>query len=317
DALPISAAAGLEYVGDADARAPGAAHPDGLLWDYGPSSLQTFDQLLSIRRRALAEFGRGVLPPDRQLGELEARLVPLYLLHRYQTEAVARLLGGASYRYGLAGDTAPGATPVAAADQRAALDRLLRTLSASELALPANVLDSVTPPGNDYERTREYFATRSAPLFDPLSAVAAASAQTLQFLFDPARLNRVAWQHARDANQPGIADVLRGTFRSTWQHDTAADTAPAAAAVQLAANWTTLDAVLNLLDAGQLHAQADAEVRTELKTWQQWLTQNATQDAGQTSASRREAAALIGRYLADPKSVKLRAMPVIPPGAPI
>lgn len=312
-----AAAAGLEYVSDADARAPGAAHPDGLLWDYGPSSLQTFDQLLALRRRALANFGRGVLPPDRQLGEIEARLVPLYLLHRYQTEAVARLLGGASYRYGLAGDTTPGATPVAAADQRAALDRLLRTLSANELALPANVLDSVTPPGNDYERTREYFATRSAPLFDPLSAVAAASAQTLQFLFDPARLNRLAWQQARDANQPGIADVLRGTFRATWQHDTTGDTAPAAAAVQLAANWTTLDAALNLLDAGQLHAQADAEVRAELKSWQQWLTQNAAQHPAQSGASRREAAALIGRYLADPKSVKLRAMPVIPPGAPI
>ena len=36
-------------------------------------------------------FSIGVLPPDRQAGELEARLVPVYLLHRYQTEAVARL----------------------------------------------------------------------------------------------------------------------------------------------------------------------------------------------------------------------------------
>ncbi|WP_313914490.1 zinc-dependent metalloprotease [Tahibacter sp.] len=310
-----AAAAGLHYVSDADARSPGAAHPDGLLWDYGPSSLQTFDQLLKLRRRALERFDRGVLPPERQLGEYEARLVPIYLLHRYQTEAVARLLGGASYRYGLAGDTTPGAAPVVAADQRAALERLLRTLSATELTLPANVLDLLTPPGNDYERTREYFATRSGPVFDPLAAAAAASAQTLQFLFDPARLNRLAWQRARDATQPGVADVLSGAFRATWQRDTAADTLPAAAAVQLSANWTTLDAALNLLETGQLHAQVDADVRAELKRWQQWLAQN-TAAAG-TAASRREAAALIGRYLADPKSVKLRPLPPIPPGAPI
>jgi hypothetical protein len=311
-----AAAMGLEYVSDADARSPGAAHPNGLLWDYGNSSLQTFDNLLKARRRALADFGRGVLPPARQLGELEARLVPVYLLHRYQTEAVARLVGGARYRYGLAGDTAPGATPVAATDQHAALERLLRTLSAAELALPANVLDSTTPPGNDYERTREYFATRSGPLFDPLSAAAAASAQTLQFLFDPARLNRVAWQHARDAGQPGIATIFAGTFRATWQRDTATDDLPAATAVQLAIDWTTLDAALNLLEAGQLHAQVDADVRAQLKQWQTWLAQNAAGD-GAAAASRREAAALIERYFADPKSVKLRPLPPIPPGAPI
>ncbi len=310
-----AAALGLEYVSDADARSPGAAHPNGLLWDYGVSSLQTFDNLLKLRRRALADFGRGVLPPARQLGEIEARLVPLYLLHRYQTEAVARLIGGARYRYGLAGDTPPGATPVAAADQRAALERLLRTLSAAELALPANVLDSTTPPGNEYERTREYFATRNGPLFDPLSAANAASAQTLQFLFDAARLNRVAWQHARDAGQPGITDVFDGAFRATWQRDVSTDTLPAAAAVQLAINWTTLDAALNLLDAGQLHAQTDADVRAQLKQWQGWLAQNAGD--GAAAASRREAATLIGRYLADPKSVKLRPPPPIPPGAPI
>ena len=35
--------------------------------------------------------------------EIEARLVPVYLLHRYQTAAVARLLGGATYGYSLAG----------------------------------------------------------------------------------------------------------------------------------------------------------------------------------------------------------------------
>lgn len=310
-----AAADGLRYVSDADARSPGAAHPDGLLWDYGTSSLQTFDQLLRVRRRALDQFGRGVLPPQRQLGELEARLVPIYLLHRYQTEAVARLLGGASYRYGLAGDTEPGATPVAAADQRAALERLLRTLSATELALPAGVLDSATPPGNDYERTREYFVTRNGPLFDPLAAAGAASAQTLQFLFAPARLNRLAWQHARDAAQPGVGEVLSAAFRATWQRDTANDTAPAAAAIQLTANWTTLDALLATLDGGQLHSAVEAEVRAQLQQWQRWLAQNP--GSAEQAQNRREAAALIGRYLADPRAVKLRPLPPIPPGAPI
>lgn len=309
------AAAGFRYVSDADARAPGDAEPDGLLWDFGPDTLQAFDELLAVRRKALADFSIGVLPPDRQAGEIEARLVPLYLLHRYQTEAVARLLGGADYAYSQAGDRRAGTRPVPAATQRAALQRLVATLGAAELALPANVLDLVTPPGNDYARNREYFVSGNGPLFDPLSAVEAASAQTLQFLFAPARLNRLAWQHARDADAPGVADVLDATFRATWQGESAPAAAPAATAVQTAANWVVIDAALNALDGGQLHAQVDAEVRASLLRWKAWLGKQGGD--GAIAASRAAAADTIGKYLADPKSVKLRALPVIPPGAPI
>jgi hypothetical protein len=309
------AKAGFRYVSDPDSRAPGDAEPDGLLWDFGPDTLTSFDALLAVRRKALDDFSIGVLPPDRQVGELEARLVPIYLLHRYQVEAVARMLGGADYAYSEAVDREAGTKTVPAETQRAALDRLVVTLGAEQLALPASVLDLVTPPGNDYVRNREYFATKAAPLFDAFAAVEAAAAQTTQFMFSPQRLNRLAWQHARDAKEPGVVDVLDATFRSTWQRDAISGNVPAGEAVQTAANWVVLDALLNTLDAGQLHAQVDAEVRTTLQQWQKWLTKNAG-DAG-VAASRGEAASLIGKYLADPKSVKLRPLPVIPPGAPI
>lgn len=301
------AKAGFRYVSDQDSRGPGDAEPDGLLWDSGPDTLKTFDALMAARRKALAAFSIGVLPPDRQAGELEARLVPVYLLHRYQTEAVARLLGGANYAYSEAADRQAGSTPVPAQTQRDALARLVAALGADELALPANVLDLVTPPGADYSRNREYFATKAGPLFDPLAAVEAAAAQATLFLFAPERLNRLAWQHARDARQPGVADALDATFRGTWQQ---APREAAAAAVQDAANWVVLDALLHALDDGKLHAQVDAEVRASLQQWQGSL-------AKQGGASRVAAADLVRRYLADPKSVSLRPLPTIPPGAPI
>ena len=167
--------AGFNYVSDPDARSPGDAHPQGVLWDpAGSDTLGDFDRVMRARQYALTHFSSGVLPPDRQLGEIEARLVPIYLLHRYQTEAVARLLGGARYDYGLAGDAQPGAVPVDAKTQLAARERLLLSLRAQTLALPAVVLDSMTPPSYDYVRNREHFATRANPLFDPLGAVDAA-----------------------------------------------------------------------------------------------------------------------------------------------
>jgi hypothetical protein len=309
------AAAGFRYISDPDARSPGDAEPDGLLWDFGPDTLKSFDALLGVRRKALDGFSIGVLPPERQAGELEARLVPIYLLHRYQVEAVARLLGGADYRYSAAADRQAGTKPVAADRQRAALDRLVRTLGAEELALPSNVLDLVTPPGNDYQRNREYFATRTGPLFDAFAAVEAAAAQTAQFLFSTQRLNRLAWQHAREPGEPGVADVFDAVFRGTWQRDVLHADVPAGDAVQTAANWIVLDAALTALESGQLHAQVDAEIRASLQQWQAWLAKHPASQG--IAASRAEAAETIRKYLADPKSVKLRPLPVIPPGAPI
>jgi hypothetical protein len=270
---------------------------------------------MGVRRKALDAFSIGVLPPQRQVGEIEARLVPVYLLHRYQLEAVARLLGGVTYAYSEAADRQAGTRTVAAERQRAALNRLVASLEAEQLALPANVLDLVTPPGNEYSRTREYFGTASGPMFDPFAVVGAAAAQTTTFLFAPERLNRLAWQHARDVGSPGVAEVLEATFHGTWQRKSIDAGLPAGEAVQAAANWVVLDALLATLETGKLHAQVAAGVRDSLQGWQTWLADNAGRSS--QTANRKQAAALIGKYLADPKSVVLRKLPPIPPGAPI
>ena len=309
------AKAGFRYLSDPDSRSPGDAEVDGLLWDYGEDSLATYDSLMAVRRKALDAFSIGVLPPERQVGELEARLVPVYLLHRYQLEAVARLLGGVRYAYSEALDRQAGTQGVPADRQRAALDRLVASLGAEQLALPAHVLDLVTPPGNEYSRTREYFATESGPVFDPFAVVGAAAAQTTSYLFAPERLNRLAWQHARDPRSPGIDEVLEATFRGTWQRKSVGTGVPAGEAVQAAADWVVLDALLATLETGKLHAQVAADLRDALQGWQGWLAENAGR--GNQAANRRQAASLIGKYLADPKSVTLRKLPPIPPGAPI
>jgi hypothetical protein len=209
-------AKGYGYVEDAQARAPSDVHPDGLLWDYGSDSIETFRTIMEARRRALANFGAAVLPPDRQAGEIEARLVPVYLLHRYQSEAVARLIGGETYRPGLAGEGAFGAIPVPPERQSAALDTLIDALQVESLALPASVQALMTPPNAGAKRTREYFATRSGPSFDPCAAVEAATALQAQFLFDPARLNRVEWQRARDPAYATPAAMIRKVLQRTW-----------------------------------------------------------------------------------------------------
>lgn len=313
-------AQGLDYVSDADSRPAGASHPGGLMWDVGADALAGWDVIMAARRRALQQFSVGVLPDQRQLGELEARLVPVYLLHRYQTEAVARLLAGGAFEYATAADVRSGARQagvrvVPAAVQRQALRQLADSLRAEQLALPAHVLDLLTPPAQGYQRGAEYFATGMERGFDPYSAAQAAAAQACLYLFDPARVNRLAWQHARDPQQPGVAELLAQVLAGGWKRPPIPAALVGGTAVQQAADWVVLDSVLRLLDGGNLHAQVEAEVRQGVRELGAWLARNP--GGGSVGANRRQAVDLITRYLADPRSVKLRPAPAIPPGAPI
>jgi len=313
-------ARGLLYVGDRDARESSTEHPDGAVWDFGADPIKTWDQLMAVRQRALQTFSMAVLPPDRQTGELEARLVPVYLLHRYQGEALAHLLGGADFEYGQAADVRAGAVragsrAVAPAVQRQALTRLVEALRAEQLLLPGAVLDLIASPAEGYERGREYFPNRMGTRFDALAAAQSAAAHFTAMLLDPERLNRLAWQHARDAQQPGVSQVLGLLLQRTWQAAAGRGAAPAAAAVQSTANWVVLDGLLALLDAGKLHPPVQAEVRQRSAELAQWLLKHPA--PGAEGAGRAQAAELITRYLANPQSVKLRALPSVPPGAPI
>jgi hypothetical protein len=289
-----------------------------VLWDFGPDSVQTWDQLMAVRRRALQTFSIAVLPPERQTGELEARLVPIYLLHRYQGEALAHLLGGSDFEYGQANDARAGAVragprSVSAAVQRQALTRLVDALGAEQLALSGPVLDLIASPSEGYDRGREYFPNRTGTRFDAQAAVQSAASHFTGLLLNPERLNRLAWQHAADAQQPGVGQVLSLLLQRTWQRPEA--TGGVAQATQTAANWVVLDGLLAVLDGGRLHPAVQAEVRQQTADLARWLNQNAGASAG--AANRRQAADWITRYLANPQSVKLRSLPAVPPGEPI
>ncbi len=172
----------------------------------------------------------------------------------------------------------------------------------------------LTPQSEGFNRTPEYFSGRMNVVFDALSAVEAGAAQTSQFLFDASRVNRLAWQHASDPQQLGVTELLHQVLAQTWKREATPKHLIAGEAVQLAANWVILDAALNLLDGGRLHPQVQAEVRQVLAELSAWLRTNSTKGS---VSSRKQAADLITAYLKDPTSVKLRALPPIPPGAPI
>ena len=304
------AAKGYHYASDPDARSSTSAHESGLLWDVPGEPLPGLAQLMTIRKVALDRFAAGALPPNRQLGEAERRLVPLYLLHRYQAEAVIRLLGGSNYSYGLVRDTDSNTMPVSPEQQQSALQAAVALLSVDNLAIPDSVLRVLSPPSNEYSRSPEDFATLMDPVFDPLQAAGAATALIAQLSFDPVRLNRMAYQHSRNDESPSALQVFDAFLGHYWLVRKGRFESDNNTLLAQTRNWVLLDAALLTLDSGKLHAAVAAQWRESLETL-------AKQLAKSKDVQSQQAASYIQRYLTDPTSIKLRALPLVPPGAPI
>lgn len=206
-----SVKAGLRFVSDEDARGLDVGQPWGSLWDDGADPVAELTRLMGVRAAALARFGPAMLVPGEPVANLRRKLVPIWLLHRYQVEAAAKLVGGVDYAYSVQGDGREASPPVPAAAQRAAIDALLATLAPDALRVPAGLVPLLSggQQGNDDRQYDiEVFANAGGPVFDPLVAADVAASITLDALLSPARLSRLMAQHARDAALPGIDDLL-------------------------------------------------------------------------------------------------------------
>jgi hypothetical protein len=208
---------GLRYLTDQDARPAGSSSSVAHLWDSGANAVDELNRLMQVRGAALKRFGENNIREGAPLATLEDALVPLYLAHRYQVEAASKLVGGMDYTFALRGD---GQTPtqiVAPAEQRRALAAVLATLKPEVLALPEPLLKMIPPRPPDYERGREHFKIRTSPAFDALAPAEAAAQHTLQFLFNPERAARLVEFHARNAENPGLEEILNAIIAATWQ----------------------------------------------------------------------------------------------------
>lgn len=205
-------AAGLRFVADEDARSAHTGHPYGAIWDDFADPAAELTRMMEVRRVALARFGTANLRPGEPMSALRRRFVPLWLLHRYQVEAAAKLLGGLDFPYAVNGEALVTATPVPAAEQMAALDALFATLDPAALTVPPALLplmsgQSISTP--DRQSDIEVFASAAGgPLFDPLVASDSAARHSLSNLLAPARLHRLLLQHQGDPALPGLDTLL-------------------------------------------------------------------------------------------------------------
>ena len=82
-------------------------------------------RLLDVREQLMSEFSEKAIPMGAPMAMLEEVLVPIYMYHRYQMEACAKILGGVDYGFALRGAGPQTLTPVSTEHQFRALKALL------------------------------------------------------------------------------------------------------------------------------------------------------------------------------------------------
>jgi uncharacterized protein DUF4953/uncharacterized protein DUF5117 len=214
-------ARGLRYVNDVDAREVGTAHAFASVWDNGPDAVASLRHEMEVRRLGLARFGASSQPDGEPRSLLEARLLPLYLHHRYQLEAAAKLVGGLDFSYAVrdGADSAPTAvrTIVPGTRQREALAAVLDCVDPAFLTIPPRVLALIPPRADGFAGgIAEFFPSRTGVGFDPLAAAGNAADVALAALLNPLRAARLVQYRAESPDVPSLADVLRAVVARTF-----------------------------------------------------------------------------------------------------
>ncbi|MBM3764425.1 MAG: DUF5117 domain-containing protein [Acidobacteria bacterium] len=311
--LRDASAKGLRFIADDEARDPGGSNPVSHLWDNNANAVDELNRVMDIRDKVLARFSADVIKPGEPMSAIGDTLVPIYLMHRYQTEAAAKSLGGVDYNYALRGDGQFATKIVPAAEQRRALEALLRTLAPQHLDLSEKLLAQIPPIAYGYDETREQFRGRTGRTFDPVAAAESAANHSLGLLLHADRAARLDQLRARDNTQPGFAFVIERLLAATWN---APVRAGMQSEIQKAVNMVALHHLMALAANEQAAPGARAQAAGALRRVKVALTNKGSNDAS-WEALYRFAIAQIDRFERDPKVIPVPKPLEPPPGQPI
>jgi hypothetical protein len=301
---------GLQFISDRDARAAGGLHPYAHLWDNGNNPVAALKDVITIRQKALAQFGEKNINTGTPMAMLEDVLVPVYLYHRYQVEAATKYVGGLNYTYALRGDGQMVTKPLSKEEQLKALNAVIECIEPKFLLLPDNIVKLIPPRPSGYSYNRELFKKRTGLAFDALSPAETAADLPLSFLFNTERVNRMV-QYEVSNSGLGLHEMINILINKTWK-------APSNTGMEKLIQQQTSQVLLTYLLAISIDDNASFTTKAvaqkaliSLKkyiTVQQQLVKDETQLANFVLALQRMEA---------PEKAKPTIHAAIPPGAPI
>ena len=303
---------GARFITDQDARPLGSAHAYAHLWDNGSNVSEELENLLSIRRNSIANFSKDNIKSNQPYSVLEDVFVPLYFLHRYQTEGVTKVIGGLDYTYALKDDGNTIVKRIPGKIERKALSSIIKTLSIEELAIPKKLLNLFPPRAFNYGRTRESFKSKTGVAFDPFGAVETASSMTLGLLLHPERVTRLVQHKSIDNSQLGLVEVLDDVIANSFQKsykDTYFQE------LQNIVNYQVLNHLFYLSSNKDMYWQVNAIVNDKIDKINSLLYNSKTSVI--QKIYQKDMIKMISNFKKNPTKFKKPITPKIPDGSPI
>jgi len=274
---------GARFISDQDARPMGSAHAYAHLWDNGANVSSELDNVLAIRKKAITDFSTANIKTAQPYSVLEDVFVPLYFFHRYQTEAVTKVIGGLDYTYAVKGDGNTVVKRVSGSAERQALTSVLKTLDVEEIGIPKEKL-KLFPPRN----------------------------MTLSLLLHPQRVTRLVQHKAMDKSQLGLVEVLDEIIANSFKRshkDTYYQE------LQNVVNVQILNQLFYLSSHDGMYAQVHAIVNVKIDEIANSLS--ASKAKGVQKIYHQEMINRINKFKKNPTKFKKPNVPKIPDGSPI
>ena len=309
---------GLRFITDSDARAKSGAHANAHLWDNENDVVKGLDNILAVRDKAINDFSKFNIKSYETYSKLEDVFVPLYFLHRYQTEAVVKLIAGFDYNYATRDDNQALVEDVSFNRQNKALLSLLKTIDVKNLAIPKSKLKLFPPRAYNYPRTRESFKSMTGVSFDPFSAVSTASEMSLSLLLSPERMNRLVVQSSlynassKNMNLSHLLTTLTSNTFKTQYNQSDEATNKYFFENQQVINNNYLKFLLNLASNKKSFFHVKSKANKEIRSIATFLSSKKNKNIYSSEYLR-----TINKFNTKPELFELKSSPKIPDGSPI
>ena len=307
--LSDASAQGLKFISDRDARSAGGLHPDAHLWDNGNDVLAQYDNVMKVRAKALSQFGENTIRKGTPMAFLEDVLVPVYFYHRYQIEAVTKLIGGMHYTYALKGDGQIVTAPLSKETQQKALFAAIKSIEPGFLELPSSIVNLIPPRPAGYEFNRELFKKKTGLAFDQLAPAEAATDLVLSFLFNSERINRL-YQHEM-RGEYGLSEMLNTLIDATFK---SARKSGIQGSIQLQNEHMVLTYLLASSISDELSFPVKAKLNASLQALKTYIENQKKTTADQLYKAHLD---LLLNRCKDPEKANPTIYADAPPGAPI
>jgi hypothetical protein len=199
---------GLLFLSDADARPEYASDPRTNLWDDAENPMEFLRHQMGVRRVAMSRFGLRNIRVGEPVALLQERFVPVYLMHRFAINSLAKTIGGMEYHNAMRGDGQQATRPIPGAVQRRALEALAAAISPSELAIPDTIIALLGPRPFSYGPYVELFGSRTRPTFDELGAARTLAQMVVDGLLQRERAARLVQYSTRSDNPLTLSELI-------------------------------------------------------------------------------------------------------------